>query len=347
MFLSIVIPVYNTQKYLEACIRSCLAQDIPATDYEIICVNDGSTDNCAQILAMFEREHANLRVITQQNRGISWARNAGLDAARGDYIWFVDSDDFIWKNCLGTLRRDVSASNADKLVFDYYQFEDALTERETAQAESGELPHAARMHGSVVWDALFRRSFLEENHIRFPDDIAVYGEDYIFRYALNRCDPSIVTTDNLFYFYRRNNTSATRAKSPEAYQKYLYSTYKIALMVTDGALETLDTLKANGAGIDELCRTLMPEVREISIFAAQLPKEKRREIMGKLSVHGLFPLFLYRKPRDYFPRKVHMNHGYMGIQGVVIDILFFYSTTRLGFAMMLLYYKLRERLNGR
>ncbi len=132
--LSIIIPVYNAEKYLAECLDSCLNQDIPAEDYEIICVNDGSTDGSAEILERYAREHSNVRFITQPNGGVSVARNTGIDAARGEYIWFVDADDLIQRNCLAGLRRRLGEAPVDKLSFGHYEFENALSAEEQKQA---------------------------------------------------------------------------------------------------------------------------------------------------------------------------------------------------------------------
>lgn len=100
MILSIIIPVYNVEKYVEKCILSCENQDIPKEDYELIVVNDGSPDGSLAIVERLAKEYSNIKVISQENQGLSVARNTGLEAARGEYVWFVDSDDWIEENCL-------------------------------------------------------------------------------------------------------------------------------------------------------------------------------------------------------------------------------------------------------
>ena len=91
MFLSFIVPVYNTEQYLLECLDSLLLQDLPLTDYEIICIDDGSTDHSADILRKYcEAKRTNIKVITQQNAGVSASRNQGLNNAKGDYVWFVD-----------------------------------------------------------------------------------------------------------------------------------------------------------------------------------------------------------------------------------------------------------------
>lgn len=103
VFLSIIIPVYNVEKYLRECLDSCLEQNVTSEEYEIICVDDGSPDNCGKILDEYALQYSNIRVIHKENGGLSSARNAGLDVAIGKYVWFVDSDDFIGRNILADL----------------------------------------------------------------------------------------------------------------------------------------------------------------------------------------------------------------------------------------------------
>lgn len=119
MYLSIIVPVFNVETYLRKCVDSLLHQDIGAEEYEIILVDDGSTDTSGAICDEIARENTNLVVIHKDNGGLSSARNAGIDAARGDYIQFVDSDDYLNPCVLGSLMEQVSRQRLDILRFNY------------------------------------------------------------------------------------------------------------------------------------------------------------------------------------------------------------------------------------
>lgn len=93
--ISLIIPVYNVEQYLEQCLNSCLNQDLPIDDFEIIVINDGSKDNSLSIANEFEQKYRNIKVYSQVNQGLSTARNKGLSLAKGEYVWFIDSDDWI------------------------------------------------------------------------------------------------------------------------------------------------------------------------------------------------------------------------------------------------------------
>ena len=119
MKLSIVVPVYNVKAFLKKCVDSLLAQDLTREDYEIILVDDGSTDGSGALCDAFAAEQGNIRVIHQQNRGLSGARNTGIAEAKGEYIQFVDSDDYLCPNVLGGLVKIMDDKSLDILRFNY------------------------------------------------------------------------------------------------------------------------------------------------------------------------------------------------------------------------------------
>ena len=117
--LSFIVPVYNVEQYLRKCVDSLLSQDVPASGYEIILVDDGGQDKCPQICDEYAAAHENIRVIHQKNGGLSAARNAGIKIAKGGYVCFVDSDDYWEENVLGGLLDQVEREELDVLRFDY------------------------------------------------------------------------------------------------------------------------------------------------------------------------------------------------------------------------------------
>lgn len=119
MKLSIIVPVYNVADYLQKCLDSLLEQDLPQNEYEIIVVNDGSTDNSGEIAQQYADKYPNITLINQANQGLSGARNTGIKHSKGDYIQFVDSDDYLEKNVLGGLLKQVENDDLDVLRFRY------------------------------------------------------------------------------------------------------------------------------------------------------------------------------------------------------------------------------------
>ena len=101
--LTIIVPTYNVEEFIANCLDSLLDQDISTNDYEILVVNDGATDNSARIAGTYADKHEHIRLINQANMGLSEARNTGLRQAKGKYIYFLDSDDYIAKNTFGLI----------------------------------------------------------------------------------------------------------------------------------------------------------------------------------------------------------------------------------------------------
>lgn len=119
MLLSIIVPGQNVEAYIGKCLDSLLYQDISSSDYEIIVVNDGSTDRTKEIVEGYVSSHSNVILINQQNKGLSCARNSGVKVARGSYVMYIDSDDYIEKNVLGGLLAQAERDNLDVLRYNY------------------------------------------------------------------------------------------------------------------------------------------------------------------------------------------------------------------------------------
>ena len=220
MKFSIIIPVYNVASYLRECLDSVLAQAF--TDWEAICIDDGSTDGSGAILDEYAVRDARFRVIHQKNAGVSAARNAALDVAKGEWIGFVDADDWIsetWYSHFAELinlrpTADVIMCNSTKV--------DSRGERTRHHSElSGILTYTGDVLTRVwedkqlsvvalVWDKVFRRSVIVQNGIRFVEGIP-NGEDTFFAECFLTLAKGLVVDGNAAgYFYRMRMDSAVR-----------------------------------------------------------------------------------------------------------------------------------------
>ena len=281
MFLSFIVPVYNAATYLAECLRSLEEQDIPKKDYEILCVNDGSTDSCPSILAEFSAQYPNLTVIHKENGGVTTARNAGLDAAQGEYIWFVDADDFLKPNILGALQRKILAENCDRLIVGGYQFTDTLTEEEAAQSRRGELPINAPWYDAVVWRSLIRREFLRQNSLSFRYPELTHGEDGLFMYELSLYAPRSAEIEEALYFYREHSGSAEGTVSLNNSRKKLRS-YRAIVQILDGYY-------ASGRTDPGTANLRMTFLWFALNEAAKFPGGEARSMLTELHRDGLFP----------------------------------------------------------
>ncbi len=186
--LSIILPVYNVEPYLERCIRSLENQDLPHNEYEIIVVNDGSPDNSREVALRLMEEFNNITLVDQLNQGVSMARNAGIDKAQGDYILFVDPDDYVLPNTLAKLIDEAYASQTEVSFLGYY----FLNVEEQRVAEVLQLQYKntvylgidayllSRGNGKTdpdrSWAILYNREFISKYNLRYVAQIP-YLED--------------------------------------------------------------------------------------------------------------------------------------------------------------------------
>ena len=219
--LSIIVPVYNMEKYLRDCLDSLLMQDLSEDEYEIICVDDGSKDSSPAILDEYAENHSNIRVIHKQNGGVSSARNVGIEAAKGDYLWFVDSDDCIAFNCLGVLKsilseyRPVSLKIGYQLVDDVYDIHACSNVCCNYEYEIHE-QYTIETKASVVCELILQRSILLNLQMQFPKGIK-YSEDSIFMLEwFAKTDGVWGQIRNRIYMYRQNTLSAMHIQTPDS-----------------------------------------------------------------------------------------------------------------------------------
>ena len=203
-FLSIIIPVYNAEKFLTECLDSCINQDVDHSEYEIICVDDGSTDNSAEMLKDYEERYQNIKVFTQANSGVSVARNLAIKNASGKYIWFVDSDDFIAPNCLKELKT-LGELDYDLIDFCAFKFKEELTENQKVLAQQGKLL-ANKGYWGFACTHLFKNSIIKENNLVINQKIK-YGEDEMFYAMFYEHVNSIINLNKAFYLYRGHEAS--------------------------------------------------------------------------------------------------------------------------------------------
>lgn len=330
LFLSFIIPVYNAEKYITECLDSLLCQDLPAEDYEIICVNDGSKDSSLSILQTYASRHPNIRIIDKENGGVTTARNAGLEAAQGDYIWFIDADDLIKAHILGRLKAMIPGTGCDRVVFGAYQFTDRLTEEEREQSRKLQLTTNTSWYDAVVWRSLLRRDFLLQQDLYFRYPEITHGEDGLFMYEVTLAAPVTVETGEVLYFYRVHSGSADNAVSLENRQRKLRSHIRVTQILHQHflALEHPEEGSAN-----KLMTFLWLCLYDIS----QLPSREAKAMRKELQKCGLFP---FRRPAQCNLQSSYMTDR-TDLVGRVFDRVYLNLHTRWGYTAMRLLQKLR------
>lgn len=209
--VSVIIPVYNTEKYLDECLDSVENQTLKET--EIICVNDGSKDNSQKILEEHAKNDSRIKVINQENAGVAAARNHGLREARGDYVAFLDSDDFVAPWAYEKLYGSAKKYRVDVVASELTKFEDG-TEFDLSGMKHDDTKvslHRCRKYQNPFYDMisntafmvtkLYRRDFLSKNGIWFKDGVTHY-EDGLFNFLVFARLSEVVYDENPFYCYR-------------------------------------------------------------------------------------------------------------------------------------------------
>lgn len=228
-YFSIILPVYNVAAYLRRCIQSVLEQDFH--DYELILVDDGSTDESGTICDRLEELHPCIRVIHKANGGLSSARNAGLEIARGEYIWWVDSDDWIAENALNILFEASAAEKPDMVKFNYVRTEGAerpfisnaqpgLYEKDDKKALLDIALLTPSRFCLSAWSYLYRRDFLAKRELSFVSERVIGSEDYLFNLQALVVAEKVRVIPEQLYFYELRNGSLS-----QSYRKNLPDRY--------------------------------------------------------------------------------------------------------------------------
>lgn len=208
--LSLIVPVYNSEKYLSRCLESLERQDT-RYQYEVILVNDGSTDGSGKILEAFAARDPRFRVISQPNQGISAARNAGICRARGRYIGFVDNDDFVTADYCQRLLDLAYASKADIVKCGHVRY-DILSGRPVSRVTGpsrcirGEIGEAITQFKGFIWSGVYAREMFAD--IRFP--VGYWYEDMVGRLLLLRKCRSFVFEEQPLYYYALHLDNASK-----------------------------------------------------------------------------------------------------------------------------------------
>ena len=339
LFLSFIVPVYNVEKYLEECLDSLLEQDIPHEEYEIICVNDGSTDGSLEILRRYEEKYPNIRVIDQENGGLSAARNVGLVHAKGEYIWFVDSDDLVQNNCLLELQRISVKEKCDRINFGTYEFYDTLSQEECKQAKDHLMRANTYLYNVVVWNNLFRLSNLQNTGLKFRYPETRHSEDGIFMFEYMLTKPSEVIIDKVCYYYRRRPQSLTTSSSLESHRGKIRS-YRIIVKALEKYYHS-----AQGDEI-HIANLLMSNLWTLMYSIVHLPIKEACYEIGRLKKENLFP---FSRPTACTLVKSYQTTR-TDIVGKVFDKIYINLHTRTGFFCMRVWKmieKVKHRLEGR
>ena len=208
--LSVIMPIYNVEAYLRQSLGSVLNQTMK--DFELICINDGSTDDSLNILNEYAAKDSRIKIINQKNSGAGYSRNVGIKHSQGEYLFFMDSDDWIDENFLQDVYSSAISANADivettKSYNCYSNDKRILFNKRNAKGFTANGQYFRR---DVVWDKIFRRDFVNSHQITYPNGLS-HNDAYFLLQSLYY-KPIIVRNDTATYYHNKANESSIRFK---------------------------------------------------------------------------------------------------------------------------------------
>lgn len=284
MKYSVIIPVYNVEKYIDRCLKSIISQNYD--DLEIIVVDNGSTDSSGSICDTYANEYSNISVYHIENHGVGSARNFGLSEARGEFIYFVDSDDYLVGNLFADFA-DKLVSDLDLVVFSYYNsFEEDLTEKSRTEKslpfkgsydKDGFIKIFKELFLSdmlyTVWNKIYRREFLLENNLSFEQ--YELGEDVRFNLDVYRKVNKIYLSQDSYYVYVIGRKgSAMSCYNPKRLQYQLEELKIVDSLLFDWNLDSLELVNTVKA------RILMSNIYNIT--KQKLPVNKKVKLVKEI-----------------------------------------------------------------
>lgn len=241
--LSVIVPIYNVEQYLPKCLESLQQQTF--RDFEVVCVNDGSTDGSAAIAEKWVNSRNNARLINQANAGLSAARNAGLDAAQGEYVLFLDSDDWMESQALQVLTENLTGEdmlcfNGRRYLEDKQQYEDAdaLQQASDITGWNYYCRHALESRRFAFVCVVLRcymREFLLQNNLRFKPGI--FHEDNLFTPFACYYAQRVKVISEVLYDYRVRNSSIMTTRSLKHWKDIIATANELAAFFQDKPIE--------------------------------------------------------------------------------------------------------------
>lgn len=294
MLLSIIVPVYNVEKYLRKCVDSLLAQDLLPEEYEIILVDDGSTDQSGTICDEYAAGHTNLKVLHKQNGGLSAARNSGVAVAQGRYVQFVDSDDYLEPNVLKTLVEKMETDQLDVLRFNYRNVNERYEEIEPNKdpkrfvSYSDEVCDGLTFLNERLGPACYACQFMVRRELligcRFKEGI--YFEDTEWTPRMIIKAQRAASTDMMVYNYLFREGSITQSVDEAKKRKVLGDKLLLVDSLKAQMRQVADTRWFEGM--------IAQTVISIISYVADNYYDKRKEVMKALADKDIFPLSTYQ-----------------------------------------------------
>lgn len=319
ILLTYILPVYNTERYVLRALQSIVDQQLEPAQYEVLVVDDGSTDSSRSLVESFSQDHPQVKLLSQPNAGVSAARNLAMDKARGRYLVFVDSDDYLNGDVMPALLRRVMDNDLDVLSFNYCckdtQGNDLPHTRDDNYATTGVItgPEFLSAHSMTpyVWRFLLRRDYLVRNHWCFnPSLIVCEDGSLIAKFLLNA--PRMAHDDSVAYCYVKRDDSAMHNPDPDHLRRRIFSQVDAAASIDATArdYEKATGLKAP-ASVDGLRNVYLYFSMTKALVCGMVS-----EVVERIRQAGLYPFPCVGPESDYHGMKWKIIHIPMMFPGL-------------------------------
>lgn len=317
MKLSIVTTMYNSAEYLPKCVDSLLNQDLLEDDYEIILVNDGSPDNSLELANQYASRHKNIKVLSHANKGLAGARNTGLEAATGEYLCFVDPDDYVRANIYGKLLGMMDEGHLDMLRFNYdmvnedYQIINkpkGTVIDYSPRIMDGETFLDERLgYGCFVWSYVYKLSFLRKTGIIFKEGSYFDDTNWLPRVCCKA--DRIDSVDFVCYYYLQRSGSLVNSMTEEAKKKKINGQVDLICNLKDFARQhhsekvrhwclsmiSVMVLAIMSSAVLESNKDVVKRVAGMDVFPLELRlKNTTRRVKSKLRLINRSPMLYYK-----------------------------------------------------
>lgn len=298
MLISFIIPMYNAERHIKQCLESIIMQTVK--DYEVILVNDGSTDKTEEICNIYIKQDSRFCLIQQANGGPSAARNRGLSVAHGEWIWFVDADDWLERNAVEILRETIKQEQADMISFDFIQ-EEPNNKKIIKNGMYGSVGHKKfckivmeqSFHFGLNWSNIFSKKFLEDNKLCYDETLSLC-EDCEFMLRISACVNQVCLIQQTLYHYRISLTSLSKAYHKDIASRYVTTGKKLYAFVVQNHNNEME------ASYDLLMQRMLIWIALYDVFHPSNPMSyiTKKKKMNALLQEKIFVRALQRRMKE-------------------------------------------------
>ena len=329
--LTYLVPVYNTEPYVLRCLLSILDQGLEDGEYEVIVVDDGSTDGSRELIEAFAKEHPQVRLMTQKNAGVSAARNRAIAGARGRYLQFVDSDDHLQPGQMASLLRQAIDEGLDVLVFNY-ECEDEQGNKlpasrndnfEASPVTDGVTYLKGHSMTPYIWRFLINREYLNSGGWRFNESLIVCEDGALITHLLLNAR-RMVQSDAALYHYVQRGNSAMNNRNVEHLHRRIMSQVESASLIDE-------TIKRHEAATGQQAPASVAGLRNVYLYFA-LTKALTcgfvKPTVERMRQSGLYPFPCVGPEANYYGRKWKLIHVLMMRPGLWNMLSWVYRTIK-------------------